>query len=970
MSQADRALRMSHWFRLLLSTTAYDSADLTESDMRVLKAASTKSENEWLLRYYPSDFILFLSDSEDQKQSATKIFAESRSEASAARERSSPVARKKTTQHDGAVDRSLRFLQGDDHSLAKLVETVGGIQHVRVDYSIKTSADDPNDVKFGVGFSNLPAKVKDFAKLLNSAYDSFVRSKKYQQDKNSQPPRALLMAYASTYLFKFFETRDGHLAEFPATLNDFSCELFVAGDPNLVDGLIVYTKKRPQTLVQFMNAFAFASGWAADTLYARIKMIDSFFDHIVENQARFANADRVRNAFNPGCYPRLKKRYGTTKKPVPRQYFATFMSMLYSLEALAMHLNDMADGEVGGVLAGELVHPTIDELTQLPEWAGIWGVYGNKMASVDLDALSYCPIFYHDQKPVRFEYIPRFYRAADMEVVRKVGDVFEHRVESRIIMNDVRITQLMCETGIRQQHLIWLDRDEYDCHVDVNSRRGLVPLYVTTDKAHSSWSAITSRRVMDLLHRQAAWYDRCANADFSEKIWYGGTNGSAFGQFRPLFRLQQGIGSWDNHEAFTSFLLCLQYFIKAGLNDNQLKDFVWLQYPGQPIQFIENHSADALASHSGKTFKRAISPHGLRAGFVTEAIKFLPPFLVGQYFTGQTEELVYYYAVHGDDDPDMSFEQILAKILLSNQQKIDDGLAPNLTNAVVQLNLRLQQDIERNPGAAIDKYRLFSLERAKNNKGEFAKNGVDLIRLQEATALAFNSTHICPFGNNCTMEAIAIVGGPNYCAGCPFAIRGAVHLPAISAQKDKYKELMLGVLGMIQEMLSRKPEHRSSADMERLEKEHDHFAFQALLLEAVELQLVEISQQGDGKALMVQRRGEVIQQYARFGLPEEAQVLKRLVDAQTFPDSNSPQLECQLSLLRYELLMDGPDARKKLRTSSQSGRSAAHHVGALIGSMVSSGIIDEFGVYKICADSAIQNKALAAPSPVMLGLLG
>ncbi|KWS24841.1 hypothetical protein AL062_00320 [Pseudomonas syringae pv. syringae] len=969
MSRSERELRMSHWFRLLLSTTAYDSADLTESDMQTLRSTSAKKENEWLLRYYPSDFILFISESVEQRHVAARILTQARLEANAERERLRRKARTKK-RHDTAIDRSLRFLEGQDHSLAKLVEALGATQNLRADYYIYTSDDDPNDVKFGAGFKHLPDKVKSFAKLLNSAYASFVRSKRYQQDKSSQAPGAMLMAYASTYLFKFFEKRDGHLAEYPATLNDFSCELFVAGDQNLVDGLVVYSKKRPQTLVQFMNLFASANGWGADTLYARIKMIDGFFAHLVENQTRFANADRVRNAFNPSCYPRVKKRYGTTKKPIPRQYFATFMSMLYSMEVLAMHLNDMADGEVGGVLNGELVNPTIAELTHLPEWAGIWGFMGNKMAPVDLDVLSYCPIFYHDQKPVRFKYIPRFYRAADMDVLRKVEGGVERRVETRIIMNDVRITQLMCETGIRQQHLIWLDRDEYDCHVDVNSRRALVPLYVTTDKAHSSWSAITSRRVMDLLRRQSEWYDKCASPEFSENVWYGGTAGSAFGQFRPLFRLQQGIGSWDNHEAFTSFLLCLQYFIKVELQDDALKDFVWRQKPRQPIEYIADHSVEALASEAGRHLKRAITPHGLRAGFVSEAIKFLPPFLVGQYFTGQTEELVYYYAVHGDDDPDMSFEQVLAKILLSNQQKINEGLAPNLTNAVVQLNLRLQQDIQHSPGSAIDKYRLFSLERAKNSKGEFAKNGVDLIRLEEATELAFNSTHICPFGNNCTVEAIAIVGGPNYCAGCPFAIRGAIHLPAISAQKDKYKELMLGVLGMIRELLSRTSEHRSAADLERLEQEHDHFASQALLLEAIELQLVEISQQGDGKSFMVQRRGEVVEQYARFGLPEEAQLIKRLVDAQTFPDLNSSVLESQLALMRCELLMDGPDARNKLRITSHPGRSAAHHMGALIGSMVTSGAIDEFDVYRICANAEIQNKALAAPSPVMLGLLG
>ncbi|WP_024669458.1 hypothetical protein [Pseudomonas tremae] len=970
MSEEDRRLRQTHWLRFLLCTTIYNPLDMTETDINILGACVGK-ENEWILRYYPKDLIHFLSDSDIQKQAAIRVYSEVRRNSLDAKKLAKPGRDKKLkkTQYEISADQSLNFLEGGDHGVWGLTKVIPDITKLRSGFWIATDHSDPNEADFSGGYAYLPDKVKNFAKLLNSAYEGFVRSKRYQQEKNARIPQALLLAYSSVYLYKFFMGRDGHLGEYPTSLNDFSCELFVAGDSHLVDGLVVYKKRRPDTLIGFMNAYATVNSWSADTLYMRIKFIDHFFDHVVDNQARYANADNVKNTITPACYPRVKKRYGTVKKPIPRQYFATFMSMLYSLEALAMHLNDMAAGDVGGVLAGKLVQPTIAELTTRPEWAGIWGFNSPKMAAIDLEALSYCPIFYHDQKPVRFEYIPRFYRPTEMCVERNIGGVVERALEPRIVMNDVRIAQLMCETGIRQNHLIWLDRDQYDCNVDESSRRSLVPLYVSTDKAHSAWSAITSRRVLELLHRQAAWYDKDLSSEYQEQLWYDGKKNSAFGQFRPLFRLSQGINSWNNYDAFNSFLLCLQYFIKIGLGDDALKDIIWLKKNGV-VEYIGDHDPSSLGREPAKYYHSSITPHGLRAGFVSEAIKFLPPFLVGQYFTGQTEELVYYYAVHDEDDPDLSFEQVLSRILLNNQQKIADGLVPELTNTIVQMNMRLQQDIERNPISAIDKHRLFSLERAKNNKGEFARNGVDLIRLEEATALAFNSTHICPFGNNCSMEAIAIVGGPNYCAGCPFAIRGAAHLPAISAQKDKYKELMLGVLRMIQEMLSRKPEHRSSADLERLEQEHDHFASQALLLEALELQLVEIAQQGDGKDLIVQRRGEVVQQYARFGLPEEAQLLKRLVDAQTFPDQNSPELESQLALLRYELLMDGPDAREKLRITSQPGRSASHHLGSLIGSMVSSGAIDEFDVYRICADAEIQNKALAAPSPVMLGLLG
>ncbi|PPA01415.1 hypothetical protein C4E44_24765, partial [Pseudomonas sp. MWU12-2312b] len=636
LNPSERLLRATCWYRLVLSSTIYDPADLNEEDIKILHSNSVAPYPALLSRYYVKDLLLVIAE----KTPMRKVLGEyllAISEESAKQRVKTEKQRKESIKRNKdalAAETTLNFLEGDDHTLEGLIRFYGHTAILRKCFAIEDANSLPE------GYRNLPQKVTDFCLMIDRVYKSFIVSRRLQQDKNAWVPLNFILCYCSMYLFKYYMGRDGHLGNYPTTLNDFSCSLYMTADELLLEGFAQFKYEPPQTLLSFLKSVSQRLSWSNSTHYARVQPIDHFFTYIVENSHRIADSEKVVNTFADACYPRLQKRHGTVKKPIPRAYFATFLNMLYSLEYLVMHLNEMADGTMPGVVNEKLVYPTVTELNEHPYWSGIWGAQGLACESINMAVLNYSPIFYHEDKVQRFEYIPRFYRIAEMEI--------HNRIERRVVPNDVRLTLLMCETGIRQQHLIWLDKERYDRYLDRGSRRILAPLFVSSDKSHGEWSAITSRHVMDLLDRQRNWYDTCTSEDYRQDLWYGMKSDSKFGKFKPIFRTAGIAKHWANYKSFPLLLLCLQYFVRAQLKDFVLPDFVWVRNKGEDKQPISDYRFDNLATLTLLSVRSDVTPHGLRAGFVSEAIKFLPPSLVGRYFTGQTEELVYYYALNNN----------------------------------------------------------------------------------------------------------------------------------------------------------------------------------------------------------------------------------------------------------------------------------------------------------------------------------
>lgn len=936
LTQKERELRATYWLRLVLASNLDSPNNFTLETAQDLKRRSFGSKSE-LARYYPDDFSIFVANNSINpwlREGVDKILADSRAEMIQNRKSNAPGFKdnraSKARRRMMSITRD--YLESTNRSIESFATAFSDARHVNKAFNIEAGADLPG------GLALLPEKVVNFCHLVNSTYLAFIRSLRLERETTHKAVLYSVIAYCGPYLYSFFMDRDGNLDNYPTTFNDFTCAIYVTADQDLVRDLGAFEKEPPETLLKMIEILADLNEWTPDTHYNRVYPIEKFFDYIVSQSAVVPYSDKVRNSFSPDCYPKLQKRWGTVKKPIPRAYFSTFLSMLDSLEYLTMHLNEMADGTMNGVINGELKCPNIGELVHGSDWAALWGIKGMSCEPIDLGVLNYSPIFYFDGKPRPFRYIPKFYRITEMDI--------DGKSEPRIIMNDVRITQLMCETGLRQQHLLWLDLDRYGSYVERKMRRPLAPLLVSSDKAHGAWTAIVSTKVIDLLDRQRDWYHRCTSPDFQQKIWYGLKKGSQFGQYKPLFRLSLSLTNWPNYDAYRLLLLCLQYFIKTEMEDHKMPDIVWCkpaagEHEGDEPHYITDHTIEGLSSITASTLTSDYTPHGLRAGFVSEAIKFLPPSIVGQYLTGQSTPLVSYYSVFDESDLGMSHQEMLCMALVSNQDKLTAGDFPELAQAISRINQTLRDDIARDPAAAITKHRLMSLSNAKREMD----TGLDRIIAREVSEFAFNPTHICPFNNTCPKEVIDLLGEPHHCSACPYAIRGIAHLPAISAKKDKYKEMMIGSLRVIDQYLSLSPAARRRSELEHLEHENDRFAREACLLEAIEQQLVYMHESGMEDTLVVKNKEDIVQHYQKLDLPEEALLLKRVIDVQNFPDSSSEDLNMKLAHLRHALLLRDGDLGALLGIGENNRIPMATKLAMQVSTMVKSGAIDVFEIY-------------------------
>lgn len=935
LTNVERERRASHWLRLLLGTTFYNADDINEVDAKLIHDNGYGSSKTVLGRYYPIDFLIAAA-----QENSKKISIIDNIHASYIAKKNEKIKQRQEKKTERKIKaKASRFTDDPIISLTKrratsLEATVLAIKgymnsnpEIDLEQLLKIHLT-PNVIKpifedaennYGLFFS-VPDKVKEFAQLISDVFDSFTASKRLQNDKPYVAVKNFLICYITVYLPRFFRERDGDLLNFPTTLNDFNCAVFFTRDETL-DGTFKFIKQPPMTFLNFLRLYSRCRKWHNDTLYVKVLVIDSLFEYIEKHKNLLPNSAEVVNTFSPSCYPLTSKRTGTSKIPPPRQYFATFLSMLYSLEYLIDHLNGMAEGVNPGIVNDKLHYPTLVELQENHVWSSIWE-QNTPTGPLDLSLLNYSPIFYHDGDIYPFEFIYCFYRFMNYEM--KEGLV------QRICPNDVRITQIMCETGIRQHHVIWLNKEKYDRSFDRSWPAQLAPLFVSSDKSHGEWTAIVSSHVFAVLDRQRSWYDKCKSEAYKNDVWYGFKEGAKFGRYKPLFRTPtDNASSMSNYGIFPSLLVNLEYFIKHQLNDNKCPDLVYLKQNGdleetRPVDFSDPDSLLRVNLRSDHT------PHGLRAGFVSEAIRFLPPSIIGQFLTGQTEQLVSYYNIVDLNDVP-THQQLLAKYLVNNVESISHGETPELAQALLTLNARLAKDIEENPGRAIETHGLVSLAGVKAES-----NGIDVLRAKRFTNICYNRTHICPFGNKCPQEVVTDYGPDQPCDICPYAARGVAHLIPISAEKDKCKEMQIGIIKKIKALTSRKG-YKGTDEFEQLNKEHDKIARQSYALEAIEHQLYEMAKNGQYESFFVRDKTSLSDFFQRVEISDAEYLVKRLVDTQNFPDVTSAELDTKFAYMRAILLMQEGSLEELLKVGTET---VGNQLGAQLASMLQVGSVD------------------------------
>ena len=399
-------------------------------------------------------------------------------------------------------------------------------------------------------------------------------------------------------------------------------------------------------------------------------------------------------------------------------------------------------------------------------------------------------------------------------------------------------------------------------------------------------------------------------------MWYSGKDKSRFGKFIPLFRLDATHSSWGVHEDVGKVMWMLEKFIRHQVGDLDCPEIAYWKprdsgkTPGRTSDYrtnIEDYDPDKVDLSWDWRLYSDYTAHGLRAAFVSEHMRFLPPSLIGRHLTGQfSDDLVWYYTIMNAEDVG-DHQQLLINLLMRNEDQIKSGGAPELTEKIAEMNRVIARDIEMDPDEAISTHGLFSLSDVDDSK-----NGIAELKAKQYTKLACNSTHICPFGNVCPVEVVQKFGLDKPCTICPYAIRGVIHLPAINAAKFRAVEMMQDYGEKIKTFKSRPKTGVLASDIENMERQYDRMTRDAFVLEAIEQQLYHMR---DSKSdqFMAQDSATIRNLYEKLELTEGERLIKRVIDVQCFPDLDSPMAQRKFSSLRYKLLVANNDIRELVK---------------------------------------------------------
>ncbi|QWA30509.1 hypothetical protein [Pseudomonas sp. RC3H12] len=335
----DGSSRVSFWLRLLLSTDFYTVDDITEEGCKVLFDGANGSGKLPLRRYYVNDFLLTIThprpSSKKMVESIISGYQEVKRKCKPERVYKGRRIATKTKHmkssaqqaHEAALKMARSLANGEtEFNFELMFKTHFPAHRIKGLFSLGESND---RLPF---FEESHPQVKNFAMHMDQVFGSFMKSKRLQRSSNYSFLRNLYMSYLTAYLPSFYMRRDGSLENYPRTLNEFNCSLYFTHESVFLDGVIRFDKVPPRTFLGYMEEYARAHGWVNETHYARVLVIDHFCQYIESNRLVLPDADKFKCNFTSACYPAVEKKSGTKKRPIPRPYFATFLSMLYSLE--------------------------------------------------------------------------------------------------------------------------------------------------------------------------------------------------------------------------------------------------------------------------------------------------------------------------------------------------------------------------------------------------------------------------------------------------------------------------------------------------------------------------------------------------------------------------------------------------------------------------------------------------------------
>jgi hypothetical protein len=557
-------------------------------------------------------------------------------------------------------------------------------------------------------------------------------------------PRSLLTAisYLNLYLFYYltawFEDHPTTKLAFPTTPSELIAGIYVSD-------VIEHDFEVPLSLTSFLERCAEERGWETQGHYSYLKGIEGLFHFLAQRASSLPGCTGFTQPLVKSDYPHNRRPAGTNKRPIPRQVLSLFVSLLEAvLEYTYIVSRKTLSGEIDQELLREFEKAdctTIDTV----RWAHVVG---------------FIPTYYWRGKLYKLQFLPN---------CLGIGERFPLRDGRCIALptpHGLHQVLVATFTGIRNEHIQWLDERLFDSKLRKAWREGIADLLVNTDKVKSKpWIAHVNTRVIEVLRAQREWRNLIAHDGFDKELFYQGNPNTKWPKIRPLFSLSRdGMPHPDSQyrDVWQRMLMCLQGAMgEVGLDVDAIGPLFELLPSSVPAGMDRVARLALCAELYGSTeqprvalhCKGPITPHSARVGVVSYYARFLPASVIGTYITGQTEGVVYHYVVIDPTDIlTAQLEQSTALHIRTFGRDCEEivasrGSAPARLVRADHENSRLVKALATcDTEDVIEAFGCIAVSIADDGR-----DGLDVLRETRARGVAFNKTEICVFGNVCPL---------------------------------------------------------------------------------------------------------------------------------------------------------------------------------------------------------------------------
>lgn len=730
----------------------------------------------------------------------------------------------------------------------------------------------------------------------------FFKQKKYETSAKKKNILGVLGLYLFYYLPAWFEENSSDEIKYPDDPEKLIPAIFISR-------WIESDKNLPVTLVDFISSRSAASGVKNSSQYQVLNQISVFFDFLVENAGLLTGCENFKNHLSPYDYPRNPRTIGTNKRAIPRRLFSPYLQYVAAIKSYYdLVLVRLLDGSLDYIKYEQLRadFSTVD-------------TFSNRASEI-----GYIPVVFYNNKCIPIRYIS--YQPG--LVWYKLNDGRHAK-----IICPHSINQILCAlmTGLRHNHIQWLDVRTFDRLVQ-DDDSAFTELYVNTDKVkRTGWAPIVNIEVIHLLRTQREWRKLVSGEHFNKLHNYNNNEQSIYEPILPLFSHgidgaphQDSMYYWAWYELLAGFQGFASNLFE--LDDQPKINLVQLLPPGVPYNDYTlkvtlqqwSSTANLRLRDNPKVElvpKSDITPHSSRVSVVTHTLTYLPVEIIGQFITGQTAATVTHYF---NPDPEDAERNLVHQGLHLRDSALARGAVETIISdekashhIQVDMNSVLARSLKKDIENTIANHGCISLV-----IGDKDQSGVDILRERGIISLAFNTTEICPYENNCPESIIKMLRGFRRCSLCPAAVRSIDHLPAITAKKKQALEIML----IIDNKLSTPNlgKKYSDTDLDLLEDERQRHAEDIAGWEAneqiLEVQRGRIASGVDTRRWLVEKPEIIQADLQKTQTPNSGSIylLTRLAECVSYPGFQSEYIKTMIDNTRRRILARAGDLNAAL----------------------------------------------------------